>query len=171
MALLFSKGSFAAVTSQVLWLAAFFAGLAVCAVGIPYPQQHSAFALPSACAAGITTFNKLYLFCFAAISSCIIQASCVTLIISIMGSRKRLDRLSQPSAVWCRLLLLVGLVFCGISFSCVIGVVDLFIFVRISRFGCLSLGAKVLVIAGDLVAAMWGIAIFTAGSYIALFCN
>jgi uncharacterized membrane protein len=158
----------------VLWLAAFLAGLAACAVGITYPLQHSAFALPAGagCAAGLSIFNGLYLSCFTAITSCIIQASCVTLAMWIMGSRKRLPPPPHGGSVWwCRGFLLVGVVFCGLSLSCVICVVNLFVFVRVSRFACLGVAAKLLVVVGDVVAAVWGLAVFAAGSYIALFCQ
>jgi len=159
------------VASQVLWLAAFFGGVGACAIGVTYPQQYSAFAVPAACAADLSIFNKLYLSCFAVITSCTIQASCVTLAMAIIGSRKRVDKLPPPSGVWCRRLLLAGVLFCAVSFSCIICVVDLFIFVRASRFACLSGAAKFLVCAGDVVAAILGIGVFIAGSYIAMFCH
>lgn len=164
-------GSFAVVASQVLWLAAFFAGLVACAVGITYPAQPSAQALPDECTAGVSIFNQLYLSCFAAVISCTAQASCATLAMYILGSRKRIEKLPPPSGMWCRRFLLLGVVFCGVSFSFLICVLDLFIFVRVARFACLGWVAKVLVVAADAVAAMWGVAIFAAGSYISLFCH
>jgi hypothetical protein len=50
--------SFAAASRKVFWLAAFFAGLAVCVVGISYLQQASAFVLPDSCTTGVTVYNE-----------------------------------------------------------------------------------------------------------------
>lgn len=119
----------------------------------------------------MSAFNKLCLSCFAAVTCCAVQASSITIAMWIMGSRKKVnnDELPPSSHIWCRLLLFSSVIFCGLSFSCVISIIDFIISARVASFACLSWLDKILVIAGDVVAALWGVAVFTAGSYIALF--
>ena len=57
-------------------------------------------------------------------------------------------------------------VFCTVSFACVISIVDTFVIVKVARFPCLGSSARFLVVAGDDVAALVGVALFSAGSYI-----
>lgn len=82
----FSDGCFAAVASQVVWLAAFLAGVTALAAGVTYPQQTSAFVLPDACGAGLSDYSAMYTWCFASFMSCTLQA-CVASIAPAVDHR------------------------------------------------------------------------------------
>lgn len=61
--------------------------------------------------------------------------------------------------------------FCILSFSCIIWIANFFIFIRAGKFPYLGMAVKFLVVAGDIVAALYGMSIFAAGSHIAFFYN
>ncbi|KAL6640739.1 hypothetical protein ACP70R_021862 [Stipagrostis hirtigluma subsp. patula] len=168
----FRKGSFAAVASQVLWLAAFLDGIAACAVGVTSPSTASAFVLPDGCAAGLSEFSSLYISGFVSIVSCMVQACSAALAAWVLGhGNTRVDRLPASSRRWCRLLVFGGVFFCGVSFAGVVAVADFFVVVRLGKFACLGRSVRFVLVAADVLAALVAVAVFLAGSYISFYCR